>query len=337
MRICTLLFFTLAVFMAKAQPAADIIEYINKYKVLAMEEMKRTGIPAAIKLAQGVHETSAGKSVLVLKSNNHFGIKCKSYWTGKSVSHDDDAKGECFRSYDTAMDSYRDHSDFLRNSTRYASLFQLDPADYKGWATGLRKAGYATNPKYAPILIRIIEQYNLQQYSLIAMGRMLPSEEVVARLPAPEIPVPVIELPAEPLPEEIPPAPAEVPDVSSVKYPLGEFTINNTRVIFAKQGTSLLSIAQEYDISFSRLLEFNDMEGEEVLLKDQLLYLQRKRKTGNNEYHIVAEGESLHDICQVEAIRLQSLMEYNHFRSDTRPVVGQKLYLHAQSPTRQKL
>lgn len=332
MRICTLLFFTLVAFIAKAQPAADVIEYINTYKVLAMEEMKRTGIPAAIKLAQGVHETSAGKSVLVRKSNNHFGIKCKSYWTGKSVSHDDDARGECFRSYDAALDSYRDHSDFLRSGQRYAFLFQLDPTDYKGWATGLRKAGYATNPKYAPILIRIIEEYNLQQYSLIALGRISPSEEVVARLPAPEIPVPTIELPAEPLPEEVPPAPIEKPGVSSLPYPTGEFSINNTRVIFAKQGTSLLAVAQEYDISLSRLLEFNDMEGEEVMLKDQLLYLQRKRKTGNNEYHIVAEGESLHDICQIEAIRLQSLLEYNQFGSGTRPMVGQKLYLHAKSP-----
>ncbi len=112
MRIFAVLFFMLIGVMAKAQPSVDIIEYINKYKQLAMDEMQRTGIPASITLAQGVHETYAGKSVLVLKSNNHFGIKCKSYWTGKKVYHDDDARGECFRSYDSAALSYRDHSDF---------------------------------------------------------------------------------------------------------------------------------------------------------------------------------------------------------------------------------
>ena len=140
--------------------------YIELYKDIAIREMKRMGIPAAITLAQGLLETESGNSSLVKKSNNHFGIKCKSNWTAEGVSHDDDAPGECFRTYKDAADSYRDHSNFLRGSEWYAFLFSLDPSDYKGWAHGLKKAGYATNPKYPNILIRSIEQYNLQQYTL---------------------------------------------------------------------------------------------------------------------------------------------------------------------------
>jgi LysM repeat protein len=333
MRIPATLIFILSALTAAAQPAADVVDYINNFKKLAMEEMQRTGIPASIKLAQGIHETYAGKSVLVTKSNNHFGIKCKSYWTGKKVYHDDDARGECFRSYPVAADSYRDHSDFLRNGERYSFLFKLDPTDYKGWAYGLKKAGYATNPKYAPIIIRLIEEYNLQQYSLIAMGKMSPEEEVMVSLPKP-----VTETPQtiasfikyeEPAMELGPPP--------SINYPSGEFTINNTKVIYAKQGTLLLALAQQYEIPLHRLLEYNDMENEEVLVKDQLVYLQRKRKTGQNEVHIVAPGESLYDIAQIEAIRLENLLEYNGLSKNMQPSAGEKLYLQGASPSRPKM
>lgn len=330
MRLFTaFLMFCLSGLVTVAQPANDIIGYISTYKKLAMEEMQRTGVPASIKLAQGIHETYAGKSVLVLKSNNHFGIKCKSYWTGKKVSHDDDARGECFRKYDDPGDSYRDHSDFLRAGERYAFLFKLDPADYKAWAFGLKKAGYATNPKYAPIIIKLIEDYNLQQYSLIAMGRMAPEDEIIAKVPAAsDVPDISAFVKQEDLLPELPPPPPPA-------YPSGEFTINNTRVIYAKQGTSLLAIAQEYDIPLRKLLEFNDMEGEEVLVKDQLVYLQRKRRTGNNDVHVVANGETLHEISQTEAIRLADLLEYNNLHKSVQPNVGEKLYLKAMS--REKL
>jgi hypothetical protein len=328
MRLFTaLLLFMLSGFIAVAQPTNDIIEYINTYKKLAMEEMQRTGIPASITLAQGIHETYAGKSELVLKSNNHFGIKCKAYWTGKKVYHDDDARGECFRKYDDPSLSYRDHSDFLKAGERYAPLFKLDPEDYKGWALGLKKAGYATNPKYAPIIIKLVEDFNLQQYTLIAMGKMAPEDEIIATVPQPatEIPADISAYISkqDPLAEIAPPPPPV--------YPTGDFVINNTRVIYARQGTSMLAIAQEYDIPLRRLLEYNDMEEEEVLVKDQLVYLQRKRKTGSVEVHIVAIGETLHDISQVEAIRLESLLEYNKLQKSVQPAVGDKLYLKAMS------
>ncbi|RYZ47731.1 MAG: N-acetylmuramoyl-L-alanine amidase, partial [Chitinophagaceae bacterium] len=127
-----------------AQAKNRVQEYIDKYKDIAMAEMARTGVPASITLAQGIHESGAGTSDLVQRSNNHFGIKCKTEWTGEKVYHDDDARGECFRKYDDPFTSYKDHSDFLRARKHYASLFDLDPQDYEGWAYGLKKAGYAT-------------------------------------------------------------------------------------------------------------------------------------------------------------------------------------------------
>jgi hypothetical protein len=261
----------------QAQYSADVINYINTYKGVAMSEMQRSGIPAAIILAQGIHESEAGTSELVKKSNNHFGIKCRDDWKGPSVTHDDDARGECFRSYATPEESYKDHSDFLRGSTRYASLFNYAPDDYEDWAHGLKKAGYATNIHYPQILIKLIKDYNLQQYTLIAMGRMKPSEEIVLQIPG---------TPGDGKTGGVAAAdPAGVMDTAArtqtaVNYPDGEFMINNTRVVFVKAGTSLLWVANQYELPLARLLEFNELKEEDVLVKDQLLYLQRKRKTG---------------------------------------------------------
>jgi len=131
-------------------------DYIRKYQLLAIEEMGRSGIPASIKMAQAILESGNGNSQLSKKSNNHFGIKCKSNWQGQRVYHDDDEKGECFRKYDSVEDSYIDHTNFLVGNPRYAFLFALPPDDYKGWAKGLKEAGYATNRHYDKALIRII-------------------------------------------------------------------------------------------------------------------------------------------------------------------------------------
>jgi LysM repeat protein len=156
---------------AQESPNPDILAYIERYRTLAVDEMVRTGVPAAIKLAQGIIETQAGMGELVSRSNNHFGIKCKSSWTGERTYHDDDEKGECFRKYATAEDSWRDHSDFLRTQPRYAFLFRLDPTDYTGWAKGLKSAGYATDPRYPERLIRYIESYRLNELTLTALSR----------------------------------------------------------------------------------------------------------------------------------------------------------------------
>jgi hypothetical protein len=228
----------------KAQKNAEVLNYINQYRQLAINEMQRTGVPASIKLAQGIHETHAGKSDLVLRSNNHFGIKCKTGWSGNKVYHDDDERGECFRSYSTSSDSYMDHSDFLRRSSRYSFLFDLDPEDYKAWAYGLKKAGYATNIRYSQILIRLIEDYDLNQYTLIALGKLPAPEELYVKNTVPESSTVTVIRPA--LSEQVHSEPIEVPRIN---YPSGEFKINNTKVIFAKGGTSLLALAEQHGIS----------------------------------------------------------------------------------------
>lgn len=325
----------LATLCVKAQKSADILNYINTYKEMAIQEMIRTGVPASIKLAQGIHETMAGRSPLVLKSNNHFGIKCKNTWQGKKVYHDDDARGECFRSYSSASDSYLDHSNFLRNSSRYAFLFQLDPEDYKGWAYGLKKAGYATNIKYSQLLIRLIEDYNLQDYSLIALGK-LKRPDVILASNKPEIGEPVSVEMVPTVLVETKPAVAKAPP-AEILYPEGEFKINDTRVIYARSGSSLLAIAKQYDISLRRLLDFNDMEKEDVITEDQLLYLQRKRKTGVGEVHVVQEGETLYDICQIEGIRYEAMLKYNHLKEDDVPGIGERIYLRSSAPARPRL
>jgi LysM repeat protein len=149
---------------ASGPPSAYAAEYLNTYSALAVREMKRTGIPASITLAQGMLESNYGRSRLATQGNNHFGIKCHSSWTGRKIYHDDNRKGECFRAYPSAEESYRDHSDFLVSGSRYRDLFRLGSTDYKGWAHGLKKAGYATDPKYADLLIRKIEEYKLWAY-----------------------------------------------------------------------------------------------------------------------------------------------------------------------------
>ena len=319
---------------APAQTSANGVVYVNTYKALAMAEMQRSGVPAAITLAQGLHETEAGTSDLVKSSNNHFGIKCREDWKGEVVYHDDDRRGECFRSYATAADSYRDHSDFLKLSSRYAFLFTLDPADYEGWAYGLKKAGYATNIRYSQILIKLIKEYNLQQYTLIAMGKMAAADEVVLTVPG-MAPVAAIAPAASEVPRGADSAKVAVqPDVS---YPEGEFTINRTKVVYEPAGTSMLSIAGHYDIPLGRLLDFNDMKEEDVLVKGQLIFLQRKRRTGSIVFHVVREGEDLYSIAQAEGVRLQDLLEMNQLAPEVQPAAGEKIYLQGSAPSRPRV
>ena len=191
------LFSILALFISlhcSAQTSPAIQEYIRNYGQIAMDEQARTGIPAAITLAQGIHESGAGKGELALQSNNHFGIKCKSNWTGPKVYHDDDAKGECFRSYPSVADSYKDHSDYLKNTQRYAFLFTYETTNYAAWAKGLRQAGYATNPKYSSILIKIIEDNGLNEFTNLATNGQ--KTETAPAIPSPDA------TPASPIPAQ---------------------------------------------------------------------------------------------------------------------------------------
>ncbi len=306
---------------AWAQQSDKILNYIATYKDVAISEMKRTGVPAAITLAQGIHESGAGAGRLVQASNNHFGIKCKTGWSGPSIKHDDDARGECFRKYASAEDSYRDHSDFLKNSQRYASLFLLNPLEYEAWAAGLKKAGYATNPRYAEILVKTIEDYSLQQYTLLAMEQ--PPEKKNDLFDTHALKADMATAGTEIIPA------VTIP----VQYPEGVFNIHETKVVFATRGTSYLALAKEYQVDLGKIFEFNELPRTELLDKDRLIYLQRKRKTGKSEFHIVQPGESLHDIAQQEAIRLESLYELNWLREGETPAVGEKLSLQKKSTT----
>jgi LysM repeat protein len=355
--------------------------YINSYKELAIEEMLRTGVPASIKLAQGILESQFGESPLAKNANNHFGIKCKTEWTGEKTYQDDDAKGECFRVYSDAAQSYKDHSDFLKTRPHYAFLFKLEPTDITGWAYGLKRAGYATSPTYPEKLLRVVEDYKLHQYTMLALAIkenrnapiVAPAQQATVSVDATKLPVhwvkeeegkikeekaPVIEknkenkiqeenkVKEEPktttvqasaediaektedtiLPEKkIEPSADKKPS----PYPDGVFTINHTKAIYAKEGTSLLALAHRYDISLSKLFDFNELPESDILEADQLLFIEKKQKRGASDLHEVTAGETLHTICQKEGIRLESLLEYNKLKKDSQLSAGQKLYLRS--------
>lgn len=313
-----------------AQSSEVVRNYIATFKDIAIAEMRRTGVPASITLAQGIHETGAGQSQLVIRSNNHFGIKCKSDWKGESVSHDDDSRGECFRKYSNPEESYRDHSDFLKNRPHYASLFQLDPIDYESWAIGLKKAGYATNPKYPQILIKLIKDYDLQKYTLLALG-----EKVLDDMPTIDARMDTESSNTARADEEA--DVAETPTPPRPAYPSGVFRINDASVIFAAKGTSFFVLAQQHNIPLARLFEFNDRTAAEEAENDQLVFLQRKRKSGAAEFHIVVPGETLYGIAQAEGVRMESLLAYNLLKPGMEPRAGEKIYLQREAPSMPRL
>ncbi len=347
-KVAYLLIGLLNVSVSNAQ-TISIEEYVNTYKDIAMKEMIRSGVPASVTLAQGIVETENGNSKLVKKSNNHFGIKCKETWTGPSVSHDDDAPGECFRKYNNAEESYIDHSNFLRTRKHYDFLFTLDPVDYKAWAYGLKKAGYATNPRYPEMLIKYIETYNLNEYSLIAMGKKKADEPVVVKTEQPTtIPQTTTTVPSPVNSNTVivtqPPVQTSTPQIvktdekkPAAVYPTGEFKINETRVMFAEKGTSFLAIAQQYNVPLKYIFDFNDLTEKEAVEKDQLVYLQRKRRIGANQFHTVADGELLYDIAQQQGIRLDALMQLNFLTANQQPAAGEQLYLQSPAPAAPKL
>lgn len=291
-------------------------EYIHTYCSMAVAEMKRSGIPASVTLAQGILETECGNSDLVKKSNNHFGIKCKSTWTGESVTHTDDAPNECFRKYNNPADSYKDHSDYLKTSPRYAALFQLAPSDYKGWAYGLKRAGYATNPQYPQIVISNIEKYNLQQYDNLteqdfdnlAVNKLLSAQKPVVQNIA--VDITAIE--------------------NSIKL---KNKINGLKALMAPKGTSLLVIASKANIDLGKLLEFNDLSTDGLINDEQVIYLEKKPKQGNRDFYIVLQIETLYDISQNNAIQLKYLLELNNMDENQTVQKGTKIKLRNTDAT----
>lgn len=378
-------FFSLSAFAQKEK----VSRYIQAYKDMAIAEMHRSGVPASITLAQGILESQSGESMLATKANNHFGIKCKTEWTGEKIYKDDDEKGECFRVYPSAAESYKDHSDFLKFRPYYAELFKLDIADYEGWAKGLKKAGYATDPAYPQKLIKLIEENNLHSYTLLGLTRQRANEintdkqsqvvtevtpsvkeqekkqatvqvepfvqtkkEMVQVQAVPNSAAQIGEIQKatikeEPIKEANPveedktekkeEVKAPVSAVSTVNYPATPFQINETKVLYAKAGTSLLAIADAYEITLARLIEYNDLKGiKDILSEDQLIYLEKKQKRSNKDFHIVQAKETWWQISQQEGITLKSLMDLNKVKTQVPLAVGEKLHLRSDNPANVK-
>lgn len=273
--------------------------YIDQYKDLAIEEMLRYRIPASITLAQGLFESAAGRSDLVKNGNNHFGIKCHN-WTGPSQYHDDDAKGECFRVYSNAKQSYEDHSLFLARNTRYARLFNLKTTDYKGWAHGLKACGYATNPQYAYKLIQIIELYRLHDYDKATNYNKFMAKHNGNDQPA---------------------------NAEGLLHPI--YIFNDNYYIVAREGDTFKGIGKELGISWRKLAKHNERDKHDVLHKGDIIYLKKKRKKAPKQYkkrpHIVQVGESMYLISQKYGIQLKSLYKMNHLSSDYQLYPGAKL------------
>lgn len=315
--------------------STKIKNYIDQYKSLAISEMERTGVPAAITLAQGILESQYGESDLCKYNHNHFGIKCKGGWLGDKTYHDDDEKNECFRSYPNAEASYKDHSDFLKTHQNYASLFQLQPTDFQSWAYGLKNAGYATEKDYATELIALINNYDLNQYTITGLKEIAdaklkqkPSSTSTSLSNADDGKEEV-----EIMTRNATARDAEKENIfGSENFPKGIFTINHAKVIFEKKGTSLLSIATKYHIGLKTLYEYNDLPEESTLSQDNLIYLEKKMKKGIHEYHIATGNETLHDICQMEGVRLENILAFNGLRPNMQPLKGEKIYLRSNAP-----
>lgn len=282
--------------------------YIELYKDIAIYEMKHYGIPASIKLSQGILESSSGNSELAQNANNHFGIKCKSTWKGKTYHKDDDAKDECFRKYDKVLDSYEDHSQFLKQNQRYAFLFDIETTDYKAWAHGLKKAGYATNPKYAELLIKTIEDNQLYRFDNPEVHKVQP---VVQKN----------EKQKKSKDEEV----LELTIKDKISRPIILF--NGIKTIQANEGESPDNIAKAMDMMPWQIYKYNDLKKGDFFKAGETVYLQPKRNKGTAATHKVEQPERLRDIAQQYGIKLKRLAKLNNVSPDAQVSSGVVLKL----------
>jgi len=274
-------------------------QYINQYKDIAIEQMLRWKIPASITLAQGLFESGAGRSRLAVDGNNHFGIKCNG-WDKQKIYEDDDARNECFRAYDSAFESYEDHSRFLAGSKRYAALFKLKATDYKGWARGLKAAGYATNPQYANKLIELIQLYKLYEYDKAKTYDRFMIEHTK--------------------------------DHGVDGYPLHPIKIfNKNYYLVARPNDTFRSIGEETGISYRKIAKYNERRRTDRLQEGEIIWLKKKQKKAPKDYkdrlHYVRQGESMYSIAQKYGIRLKSLYKMNKMSPDDDIRIGQGLRL----------
>lgn len=302
--------------------------YIERYSALAVEEMYRSGIPASITLAQGLLESRYGLSELAVDGNNHFGIKCHN-WSGGKMYYDDDRKGECFRKYPSPEDSFRDHSDFLRYRDRYKFLFDLDPTDYKGWAHGLKKAGYATDPSYPQKLIRLIEEHELYRFDTEPSSRDTAERKVRKRKKS-----------NEKNPQERPQAPSVIEQAKPLDEKQREtfhfalsrqmYSMNGVPFVYATAGETYSSIAARYNLFLREILRFNDLKEEETLYPGTIVYLQKKKKEaayGMDKYVVEGTNENLRNISQRFAVSLDKLCKMNDCLPDRRLKDGDVIIL----------
>ncbi len=274
--------------------------YIKQYAPLAVEQMKQHNVPASITLAQGLLESGAGLSTLSRKSNNHFGIKCGGGWRGRSVRANDDAPNECFRAYRKVEDSYEDHSLFLVGNQRYASLFKLKKTDYKSWARGLKKAGYATDPSYANKLITIIETYDLYKYDNDGMSKREAKkwQKLLKKKPW-------------------------------LANPHDVYIANGLAYVIARDGDTFQLLGGEFEIGWKKLVKYNDLQRDYTLEEGDIIYLKEKNKktVADVVYHEVREGDSMHSISQIYGVRLKTLYKLNVMADDHIPEVGERVWL----------
>jgi uncharacterized FlgJ-related protein len=278
-------------------------QYIDQWKDVAQGNMQEYKIPASIILAQGILESSFGNSDLAQKANNHFGIKCHNTWTGDRFFKDDDAKNECFRSYKHALESYRDHAIFLTSGKRYAELFTLEITDYKAWAHGLKKAGYATHPQYAEKLIRVIEENELYRFDLGSpiAGNIRPQNSQA-------------------------PAPTTI-EISNVRTSV----VNRVQCVIVEDGQTLYRVSKATGVSLRQLYKYNDFaENQEVISKGDIIYLHPKRnKSSDKKIYVVNNSNTtLRQISQIEGVKLKSLMRKNSIENPDAPIkVNSKIKL----------
>lgn len=308
------LVFVMMVSTLVAQPAERVIsrdEYIEMFKNIAINEMHLYNIPASITLAQGMLESGNGNSPLAKYANNHFGIKCHVGWEGPTFIQDDDAKNECFRKYDSASQSYRDHSDFLKNRPRYGNLFTLNTTDYKGWAHGLKAAGYATNPKYPDLLIKLIEDNRLYEFDKM---QKIPSE--------PEKPLAMVRSEKK----------VKTTHTSSTSSAAISVSKNNIKYTVAKAGDTQAKIADRFEMAEWQIKKYNELEKGAKIKEGTVIYLQPKRNKAKQEFHIVSKDETLWDISQQYGIKVAAIIKKNHLENTSKLKPGTKLYLRKNAP-----
>lgn len=335
--ILTFLCLTLTASQSPAPDKTPQVIYIEQFATLAVEEMYRSGIPASITLAQGLLESGYGLSELAVKGNNHFGIKCHNNWTGGRMYYDDDRKGECFRKYRSPEESYRDHSDFLRYRDRYKFLFDYKITDYKSWANGLKKAGYATDPGYPKKLINLIETYELYEYdskpaSFAKSDRKASRKtEKAEKKSEKDVKKPEKDSKKE---QQLPATPTEIEQVKPLTdSQRQEFHFSLTRQMYSQNGVPFVysvegetyqSIAASNNLFEREILKFNEASKDDKLLPGTVVYLKPKKNKAAKglDKHVFEEGDTMREISQRFGVRLDKLYKMNGMPEEYEPKEG---------------